>query len=130
MYIGLRHLGLRPTEIYTLTTVSFNQDWGSKRSRLWSWHVTQEEAIECALRSADFHSECGYYTHIVIEKVARRALPYDLNPVWFELRPLETPIIEPYVCEDGEKGEYRHDYEAVRVSAPEQAKSIVGWGIG
>lgn len=131
-------LGVRPTEIYTLVTLSFEKvetgeygDWAhTKRSRLWNWFPTQEEAIESALRGADFYSECGYYTHIVVEKVSYRALPYDHNPVWFELRHLETPIREPYVCEDGETGEFLIEYEAVRVDKPKGTERIVGWGIG
>jgi hypothetical protein len=79
LYTTLLWLGVRPTEIYTLVTLSFDEpedakEYGffarTKRSRLWNWYATKEEAIKSALNSADFYSECGYYTHIVIEKVA------------------------------------------------------------
>lgn len=130
LYTTLLWLGVRPTEIYTLVTLSFKEDWGSSRSRLWSWHATREEAMQCAERSADFFSECGYYTHIVIEKVSYRSLPYDHYPVWYELRALKEPIMEEYEMEDGSKGVYQHDYEAVRVEAPPQSRNLIGWGIG
>lgn len=130
LYTTLLWLGVRPTEIYVLTTVSFKEDWGSNRSRCWNWFSTLAEAKRCAERSADFYSECGYYTHVVIEKLKDTGHPYDLRPTWYELRRLEETRIESYEMEDGSKGEFHIDYEAVEISAPPQAKNIVGWGIG
>lgn len=129
LYTMLLRLGFRPLHIYVLTTVSLDKEWGSKRSRCWAWFATQEDAIQSAIRSADFYSECGYYTHVVIEKngIGWR---YDMKPTWFELRRLKETVVEPYEMEDGSKGEFHIDYEAVEVVAPPQAKNIVGWGIG
>lgn len=130
VYTTLLWLGLRPTEIYVLTTVSFEKEWGSKRSRCWGWHATLKEAVSCAIHSSDFYSECGYYTHIVIEKAKHASFPFDHTPLWFELRRLEKPIDYTIKCSDGEEYPSRKEYETIAVEAPKQARSIVGWGMG
>jgi hypothetical protein len=38
--------------------------------------------------------------------------------------------MEEYDMEDGTKGVYQHDYEAVIVDRPKGTERIVGWGIG
>lgn len=135
LYTTLRWLGLRPTEIYTLTTVSlrYNESGelvGDTRSRLWSWYATKQEAIESAIRGADFYSECSYYTHAVIERVKYMEMPYDRNPTWVELRLLPERISYSFQTSDGSYVDSFNEYEGVIVDRPKGTKNIVGWGIG
>lgn len=141
LYRMLTSLGFRPFEIYTLTTLSFDDSklesgsFGefahSKRSRCWGWHATREDAIKSATMSADFYSECGYYTHIVIESNTR-GWGYDHNPTWIELRKLSDPREHKHFDSEAEGGFYvfKIEYEAVIVDRPRGTKQIVGWGIG
>jgi hypothetical protein len=114
--------------IYTLTTVYKNPEdhdaWGKTDSRCWGFYESLYQAEETAIRCADFFSEAGYYTHIIIEEVGPGICDFDSQrkPTWFELRKLDKDF------EDANG--YRHEFESVRVERPVWSKNIVGWGIG
>ena len=126
-----------PNEIWTITTLSDRKYIGTalqqKRaasSRCWGFYFSRDKALAAALGSADWFSECGYYTHVVIEHAQEGILHYDHTPVWIELRRLEKAVQVSRKDSDGEEYVYVQEFEAVRVEAPEWARCIVGFGMG
>lgn len=120
----------RSRSIYTVTTISFDEKWGSKRSRCWGWFATKRKALTVAKKHAEFFSENGYYTHIVIERCGEGVISYDHKPTWLELI-ISGQQEKKWVSGEGVTSVTLEDtYTAIEVKAPEQAKQIVGWGIG
>lgn len=127
-------------EIYTITSVHLNEGDSEDdrdqerriRPRCWTWAKTREEAIEWVKQSADWYSECSYYTHVIIEKCEYRKLPYDRNPTWIKLRKLDKPKKKWYIPKGQTKRQYyTKEYEAIVMEAcPKGTERIVGWGIG
>lgn len=63
------------------------------RPRTWGYYRELANAIKCVKEGVSFHSERGYYTHVVIENIPasdrspeeREQDPWTREEVWFEL---------------------------------------------
>lgn len=94
-------------------------------SRPWSFWETQESAIEHGIFSwsdAESLYECGYYTHIVVEKIPlNHVMPSmeqieDDSRVWFK-----------FVPEEANKREHDIRKAIVPCECPEYFKNVIGF---
>lgn len=100
--------------IYTVTTLYLNPDTppdkfpSNIRRRTWGFYYSLDDAVKGMHRNID--SECGYYTHCVIERYSPGIYPIANFEKWFVFN-RESDILVP--CEK-----------------PEHVKRLINFGIG
>lgn len=114
--------------VYALSTVGA---CGTRRC-CWGLFSTLEKAIAEIQSNADNYAEAGWFQYAVIERVQVDGIPWDKNPMWFQLLSLKQPT-DKFFWDPKEKCEFylRCEYEAVTLKeTPAFAKNVTGWGIG